>query len=69
MARTDDDRDSNRGPGSPTGSSKNSKSTPQTAPDQQWPDPATPEVDEADLLEQVHEVLVDPDEEYTPNPP
>ncbi|HSF99161.1 MAG TPA: hypothetical protein VLA55_10750 [Ornithinibacter sp.] len=34
-----------------------------------WPDPATPEADEADRLEQAHEVLADPDEEYAPDTP
>jgi hypothetical protein len=38
-------------------------------PDQEWPDPVRPEVDEADQLDQAHEVLEDPDEEYAPNPP
>ena len=32
------------------------------------PDPVTPEVDEADRLEQALEVLADPDEEYAPSP-
>lgn len=42
---------------------------PGVRPDQEWPDPATPDADEADRLEQAHEVLADPDEEYAPNPP
>jgi hypothetical protein len=37
------------------------------APGLQWPTPA-PDADEADRLEQAHEVLVDPDEEYAPSP-
>ena len=37
-------------------------------PDQQSPDPAMPQADEADRLEQAHEVLADIDEEYPPNP-
>lgn len=42
---------------------------PSSGPDQQWPDRATPEADEADRLEQADEVLADPDEEYPPNQP
>lgn len=39
---------------------------PSVGPDQQWPSHPTPDVDEADQLEQAHEVLVDSDEEYPP---
>jgi hypothetical protein len=39
---------------------------PSVAPDQQWPRHPTPDADEADRLEQAHEVLADTDEEYSP---
>ena len=41
---------------------------PNVDPGRPWPEGATPDADEADLLEQALEVLADPDEEYTPNP-
>ena len=68
MARTDDDRDETEVPEADR-LEQQQQADPGVAPDQAWPAQATPDVDEADLLEQVQEVLVDPDEEYTPNPP
>ena len=42
---------------------------PSIGPDQEWPDPVTPEADEGDRLDQAKVVLADPDEEYVPKPP
>jgi len=41
---------------------------PRGGSDQQWPASPTPDVNEADQLEQAQQVLADPDEEYPPNP-
>ena len=38
-------------------------------PGHEWPHRATPVADEADRLEQAHEVLADEDEEYPPSQP
>lgn len=35
--------------------------------DEEWPDPVGPDADEADRLEQAHEVPIDPDEDYAPD--
>lgn len=68
MARRDDDR---LGTAIPEADrlEQEQQADPGIGPDQEWPDSVTPHVDEADQLEQAHEVLDDPDEEYAPNPP
>lgn len=39
---------------------------PRDASDQEWPASLTPDVNEADRLDQVRPVLTDPDDEYPP---
>lgn len=68
MARNDDDRDGTLVPEADR-LEQQQQADPSAGPGPEWPDPAPPDVDEADLLEQAQEVLTDPDEEYTPNPP
>jgi hypothetical protein len=68
MARRDDDRNGTQVPEADR-LEQQQHVDPRAGPDQEWPDRATPDVDEADLLDQAHVVLADPDEEYTPNPP
>ena len=41
---------------------------PRIGPDDDWPAPEGRDGDEADRLEQVQEVVGDPDEEYEPDP-
>lgn len=68
MARTDDDQNGTQVPEADR-LEQQQQAAPSVSPDQEWPDQVTPDVDEADLLDQAHEVLSDPDEEYTPHPP
>jgi hypothetical protein len=68
MARRDDDQD-----GAPVPEAdrleQQQQADPTIGPAQQWPDPLTLDVDEADQLEQAHVVPDDPDEDYPPEPP
>jgi hypothetical protein len=67
MARSDDHQNDTQVPEADL-LEQQQQAAPSVSPAHEWPDQATPDVDEADLLEQAHEVLSDPDEEYTPNP-
>ena len=68
MARGDDDGNGTEVPEADR-LEQQQRADPSIDPGQEWPEAATPDADEADLLEQAQEVLADPDEEYTPNPP
>lgn len=68
MARSDDDHDGTVVPEADR-IEQEQQADPDVGPAPEWPDPEAPDADEADRLEQAQEVLADPDEEYSPNPP
>jgi hypothetical protein len=67
MARRDDDQDALVPEADRL--EQHRQADPGIGPAQEWPDPPTLDVDEADQLEQAHEVPDDPDEEYAPDLP
>jgi hypothetical protein len=67
MARRDDDQDALVPEADRL--EQQQQADPGIGPAQEWPDPLALEVDEADQLEQAHEVPDDPDEEYAPDLP
>jgi hypothetical protein len=67
MARRDDDQDALVPEADRL--EQQQQADPDIGPAQEWPDPPTLDVDEADQLEQAHEVPDDPDEEYAPDLP
>jgi hypothetical protein len=67
MARRDDDQDALVPEADRL--EQQQQADPDIGPAQEWPDPPTLDVDEADQLEQAHEVPDDPDEDYAPDLP
>jgi hypothetical protein len=68
MARSDNDRPSTAIPEADR-LEQEEPADPRVGSDQQWPATPTQDADEADRIEQAQAVVIDPDEEYSPDTP